>query len=115
MKFDPDKKTTNFEKIKAMNIDEMAKFLCEIVEDEGCEGCLVKGDEAECAAAIEGWKESLVRECSSDNVVASLTSYQDERCINCFFNDGDCPRTPDGFRRIYGYDCFIPRKPDKGN
>ena len=51
----------NFEKIKAMNIDEMADWLIE--QEKDCEGCGYKNDCCnDCFVTMKQWLESEVRE-----------------------------------------------------
>ena len=54
---------TNYEKIKNMTIDEMARFLCEV--DEGCDKCYGKEQPLFCSIAINSFKIWLESEAST--------------------------------------------------
>lgn len=54
---------SNFEKIKSMTIDEMARFFCE--GEFGCEGCAGNYDKSICASEhrrIKAWLKSELKE-----------------------------------------------------
>lgn len=54
---------TNYEKIKAMTLDEMARFFCE--GEFGCEGCAGNFDKGICTSEhrrIKAWLKSKAEE-----------------------------------------------------
>ena len=54
------KQMTNYEKIRSMSIDEMARFFC--AGDRACKGCAFRGNDCLCKDAVEVHRKWLEAE-----------------------------------------------------
>ena len=54
---------TNYEKIRSMSIDEMARFFC--AGDRACKGCAFRGNDCLCKDSVEVHRKWLEAEAST--------------------------------------------------